>query len=238
MITITCLIVWMPSGRGSGTATRPLPCVAAAHTPAATASAARTCRSRRALTRRRLEGPAASAAKCLLAAASALSQEWRGWVRPPHETPLREPRPRDRAALAARRRHGRRSRRRLARGGRERHGARLLAPHNVRDRDQRALRRHRRRPRGGAREPGAGGRAVSPRRARRRAPAERALARARGTARIVVADDPDRRRLAAARPLPARVLLRSRQRARAKGLHPGHRRMTSATRAVPGEKAV
>ena len=58
---------------------------------------------------------------------------------------------------------------------------------------------------------------------------ERALAPAGGPALVLVADDPDRRRQADARPLAARVLLRARPVSPAKDLHPGHRRMTATT---------
>src|SRR5262249_14938183 len=63
---------------------------------------------------------------------------------------------------------------------------------------------------------------------------ERLVAYARGSPFLVLADDPDRRRLVDARPLAARFLLRARPLALEKDLHPGHRGMTAAVGRATG----
>src|SRR4051812_396066 len=159
------------------------------------------------------------------------------------EAPFREPRPGNRARLATHRLHGRSPLR--GRPGRrvERHGPRLLAAHDLRRRDQRAgIRLHRglqrasRRARARGRPLLPARRHVDPHRGpRRRRPAsERLVAHARRPAVVFFAGDPDRRRLAHAQPLAARVLLRARPLAPEKDLHPGHRGMTAAVGRATG----
>src|SRR5262249_37495164 len=119
----------------------------------------------------------------------------------------------------------------------------VLAAHDVRGRHQRAGDRLHRGLQRAARRTRARGRSLLPPRRprdphrgpRRRRPApERLVAYARGSPFLVLADDPDRRRLVDARPLAARFLLRARPLALEKDLHPGHRGMTAAVGRATG----
>src|SRR5581483_2146373 len=154
-----------------------------------------------------------------------------------HEASVREPRPGHRPRFTADRHDGRRARRGRAVGGEKRHGARLLAPHDLRRRHQRARGRLRGGLRGVSGRARPGGLPLLPARRPRdphagdrgrhgRLP-ERALARPRGAALVLLADDPDRRRPRDARHVAAGVLLRARPFPRAQGVHPGHRGMTA-----------